>query len=192
MKTLTSPISTSARHIHLSTADRKTLFGPTPLTKLKDLSQPGQYATTATVSLATDNGHIDHVRILGPDRPQTQVEISATDARTLKIAPPLRLSGDLTATPGITIIAPNGHSLTIPSGVIIAARHLHISSKTAARHHLTDHSTVSAIIKTPRGATLNHITVRISDPSTTDLHLDTDEANALAITPDTTAQIITP
>jgi putative phosphotransacetylase len=190
MKNFIVPASISARHVHLSTNDRIALFGETPLEKLKDLSQPGEYATTATVSVLTDGGRIDRIRVLGPDRPNTQVEISVTDARSLRIDPPVRLSGDLNNTPGATLEADNGNSVSIDQGVIIAARHLHLPTPEATKHSLKDGDTVSATIDTPRGGRLDYITVRVSDNFATDLHIDTDEANALGMTPDTTAEIL--
>ncbi|MCL2444879.1 phosphate propanoyltransferase [Candidatus Saccharibacteria bacterium] len=184
------PVSISARHIHLSEKDRIALFGETPLEKLRDLSQSGQFATTATVTISTDAGEIPNVRILGPDRPETQVEISKTDSFTLKLQPPVRLSGDLTNTSGIKITAENGNSIAILYGVIIAARHLHCDPISAQKLNFTDGQKISARFHTSRGGILEDIIVRVSPEATLDLHLDTDEANALDATSNTLAEII--
>ena len=185
-----APVAISARHVHLSRDDRIALFFNTELKKLRDLSQPGQYATTETVTISTDFGSIEGVRVLGPDRAETQVEVSATDARTLKLDAPIRLSGDLEGTPGLTITAKNGKSIRIKRGVIVAARHLHLSSAEAGEFGVGDGQVVAARFTSDlRSGTLENIVVRVADDFTIDLHVDTDEGNAVGVVPGARAEV---
>ena len=135
-------VEVSARHLHIAKADYKALFNKDGLTKLKDISQPNQFAANETVILHGPKFDIENVRILGPFRNQTQIEIAKTDAYTLGIEAPLRLSGQLKDSTGITIIGPAGH-IELKQGVIIALRHLHISTKQAAEWNLKHDQNIS-------------------------------------------------
>lgn len=126
-------VGISNRHIHLSEADKTTLFGENyKLTKLKDLKQPGQFACNETVTIKGPKGEIEKVRVLGPERKQTQVEISQSDSIKLGISAPLRESGDLAASSPIAVIGPKG-SLKLEEGAIIALRHIHMSASEAEK-----------------------------------------------------------
>jgi len=172
------PVGISNRHIHLSNEDLFVLFGPDyQLTKLKDLKQPGEFAAQETVTLVGTKGVIQNVRILGPTRKQTQVEISRTDAFTLGVPAPVRESGKVEGSAGITLVGPCG-SVTIKEGVICALRHIHISTAEANSLGLKDRSLVSVKVPGERGMTLSQVLLRVADDFVLEMHLDTDEANA--------------
>lgn len=171
-------IEISARHCHLSNKDLETLFGKNyRLKPLKPLSQPGQFASRETVAVQTAAGCVDNVRILGPARKATQVEISRTDANRLKINPPVRLSGDVKNSSGAKIIGPKG-AVKIKEGVIIAERHLHCDPTNGKKLGLKNNQRVSVKTQGNRSATFNNVVVRISKDSSLAFHIDTDEANA--------------
>jgi len=171
-------IGVSNRHIHLSQIDLETLFGAGyQLTKKKELSQPGQFAAEETLDVIGPKGKIDRVRILGPVRKESQVEISVSDSVKLGIEPPIRDSGDIDRTPGITLVGPLS-KLGLEKGVIIAKRHLHLDPVTAKEMGLKDKDVISAYLKTERPIRLESIGVRVSNQYATDLHIDLDEANA--------------
>jgi propanediol utilization protein/ethanolamine utilization cobalamin adenosyltransferase len=171
-------IGVSNRHIHLSQSDLEVLFGAGyQLTKKKELSQPGQYAAKETLDLTGPKGTIDHVRILGPVRKASQIEISVSDSIKLGLEPPVRDSGDIDATPGIVLEGPKG-TLELKKGVIIAKRHLHLDPATAKELGLKDRDVITAELRTERPILLEGIGVRVSDQYATDLHIDVDEANA--------------
>lgn len=171
-------IGVSNRHIHLSQRDLEVLFGAGyQLTKKKELSQPGQYAAKETLELKGPKGTIDHVRILGPVRKESQVEISVSDSIKLGVEPPVRDSGDIDATPGIQLGGPKG-TLELKKGVIIAKRHLHLDPATAKELGLKDRDLITAELRTERPIMLEGVGVRVSDQYATDLHIDVDEANA--------------
>ncbi len=176
-------IEVSARHVHLSNKDLEALFGAGyELTKYKDLSQPGQFASNEKVDLVAGDKMISGVRILGPVRHETQVELSQTDARSLKINPPLRISGDLEGSVGIKIIGPKGE-VEIKEGVIIAKRHMHCTPETAAELGLTDGCDIKVKVGEDdvRGLIFDNVEVRISDQYSDAVHIDTDEGNACAM-----------
>ncbi|HHU51665.1 MAG TPA: phosphate propanoyltransferase [Firmicutes bacterium] len=175
------PVGISNRHVHLSQEDLELLFGPGhQLTLKKDLSQPGQFAAEETVDLIGPKGSIKKVRILGPVRPQTQVEISITDCFALGVKPPVRDSGDLTGTPGITIEGPKG-KIDIKEGVIVAQRHLHLHTTEAEELGLKDKDYISVKTEGPRSVIFENVLVRVGPKYAKDLHVDTDEANAAAL-----------
>lgn len=175
------PVGVSARHIHLDIDHLKILFGEDyQLTQLKLLSQPGQYAAEETVELKGPKGKIPKVRVLGPVRPQTQVEITATDARKLGMKAPVRTSGDLKGTPGITITGPKGE-ITISEGVIIADRHVHMTPFDAKCFRVTDGQKVKLFADGEKGGILHNVTIRVSDKYALDCHIDTDDASAFQI-----------
>lgn len=171
-------IEVSARHVHISQKDLEVLFGKGyNLIVYKKLSQPGQFAAKETITVKTKEGELQKVRILGPVRDHTQVEVSMTDARKLKIKVPLRLSGDIKGTPGATLIGPEG-KMKIKKGVIVAKRHIHTTPKQAKKIGLSDGQVVS--VKTPgeRGITFHDVSVRVRDDFDLNMHIDTDEGNA--------------
>ncbi|MBO1139573.1 phosphate propanoyltransferase [Enterococcus avium] len=183
------PVGISNRHIHLSQAALDKLFGNHyQLTKLKDLSQPGQYACKECVTLAGPKGVIEKVRILGPVRAETQVEILQSDTFKLGVKGALRLSGDLNGTPGLTLIGPNG-AFEMAKGVIIAKRHIHMLPEEAERFGVTDGQVVTIDFAGERGGSLNNVVIRATANSGLECHIDTEEANALGVTPGTTIKI---
>jgi putative phosphotransacetylase len=177
----TLPVNVSARHIHLSPAHVEALFGPGhQLTKLKDLKQPGQFACSETVAVIGPRGRFPKVRILGPARGDTQLEVSLTDARTLGMEVPVRLSGNIGGTPGITLEGPNGR-ITIPHGVIVAARHIHLGLQDAARFGVQHGQRVRVRTVSARPLTFDDVLVRVSEQYVAEMHVDTDEGNAAGI-----------
>ncbi|NLK38926.1 MAG: phosphate propanoyltransferase [Clostridiales bacterium] len=171
-------VETSARHVHLSAEDLEILFGKgAALTPKKDLSQPGQFACHERVNLVGPKKTIPNVIILGPVRPNTQVEISYTDARTLGINAPLRESGDTAGSAGCTIVGPAGE-VEISEGVIVAKRHLHITPEDAEAFGLSDKQIIKVKIDSERTTVFDDIVVRVSPKFSTAMHIDTDESNA--------------
>lgn len=171
------PIGVSNRHVHVSREVYQKLFGQDELTKKTDLKQPGQYAANETVSLIGPKGCIERVRILGPFRDETQVEISLTDSFLLGVAGAIRESGDLKETPGITLRGPKGE-LRISQGVIVAHRHIHMHSSDASRMGVLDKERVSVTIYGERALTFSNVIVRVSPKFALEMHIDVDEANA--------------
>ena len=171
-------IGVSNRHVHLTEEHLKKLFGDDyKLEKKKDLTQPGQFASTALVTLKTGKGIIDNVRVLGPVRKYTQVEISRTDAYKLGLNPPVRNSGDLDLSESVTLIGPNGE-VTIKEGCIIATRHIHILPEQMKQYKLEGKETVSVRVGGEKGGILENVYLKVADNSFFELHLDTDDANA--------------
>lgn len=175
------PVGVSNRHVHLSQEDGHKLFGTGfALTKLKDLSQPGQYACAETVLLAGPGGVIEKVRILGPVRKKTQVEISAADGFRLGIRPPVRDSGDLDGSAGATLVGPAG-SVTLQNGVIIAARHIHMHPTDAEKFGVHDKARVCLQTTGSRGLIFQEVLVRVHSDYRLEAHVDLDEANAAGL-----------
>lgn len=171
-------IEVSARHCHLSAQDLEKLFGVNyQLKEMKPLSQGGEFAAEETISLVTAGGQIDSLRVLGPVREKTQVEITMTEARKLKIKPPVRLSGNLTGSAGGKLIGPAGE-IELVEGIIIAQRHVHCDPETAKQLGLSQDKTVAVKTHGERSVIFNDIPVRIKDGYALRLHLDTDEGNA--------------
>lgn len=174
------PIEVSARHLHLSQADLNKLFGAGyKLKVLKPLSQSGEFAAKETVRLAGAKGEIKVVRIVGPVRAQTQVEITLSDAQILGIKPPLRLSGNLKGAAKIKLIGPAGQ-ITAPAA-IVALRHIHINPTQAKKLKLSDGQKIKIKINGARGLILDNVSVRVKANFKLALHLDTDEANAAGL-----------
>jgi len=172
------PIAVSNRHIHLSQGDLNILFGEGyQLKKFKDLSQPGQFAAEEMVTLVGPGGVKTKVRVLGPVRDKTQVEISRTDAFDLGVRPPVRDSGTLKASPGIAIVGPLG-SVTIKEGVICAWRHIHMHTDDASRFGLSDKQYVQVKTGGDRGIIFDRVLVRVNPKFKLEMHVDIDEANA--------------
>ena len=174
-------VGVSARHIHLSREDMDILFGKgSELTPMKDL-MGGQFAAKETVTIiGLKLRAIENVRILGPLRKQTQVEVSATDCIRLGVKAPVRLSGDLKGSAPITIIGPKG-AVTVQEGCIVALRHIHMSPADAAAYGVKDKQVVRVQMGGERGGYLDNVPVRVDPSFTTEMHIDTDEANALGI-----------
>jgi putative phosphotransacetylase len=174
-------VEVSHRHIHLAKEDIDSLFGiGYQLESLKQLSQSEEFATKETVTLINEDKKLEKVRVIGPKRKQTQVELSRTDANNLKLDVPLKESGDLDHTPGIEVEGPQG-KIKLEKGLIIAKRHLHCSTQEAKELNLTDGNVISIKIPGERGLIFNEVVVRIHDNYTLSVHLDRDEANAAGI-----------
>jgi acetate kinase len=176
------PVAVSARHAHLSQATIERLFGPGyALRAWRPLSQAGQFAARETVALIGPSGRIDGVRLMGPPRDRDQVEISRTDEFSLGVDAPVRLSGDLYDSPGITLEGPAGRA-TLSSGLISARRHVHMSPRDAERFGVRDREIVRIQIDSEdRDLSFGDVVVRVSPGASLELHLDTDEANAAGI-----------
>ena len=179
---VTVPVEVSARHIHLSQNDLERLFGKKyKLRKLRPVSQPGLFAAKETVTICGPRNCIENVRIIGPARSHTQVEVSQTDARILGLKPPVRVSGDLKGTPGCEVKGPKG-AIKLNKGVIIAWRHLHCQPSFIKKYNLEKRKFVSVKINTAnRSLTFHKVYLRVSPSYRTALHLDTDEGNAAGI-----------
>lgn len=176
-----APIGVSNRHVHLSRADMDTLFGPgSELTVKKMLGQPGQYASEELVTIRGPKGEIKRVRVLGPLRSKTQVEISVADGYVLGVKPPVRESGQLEDTPGIEIIGPMG-TVKKEQGVIAALRHIHMPPDLAQRLGYVDGQQIKTRIEGLRGAILCNVLVRVSEQFALEMHIDVEEANALGV-----------
>ena len=165
----------SNRHVHLTEEDYKILFGNEPLNKVKDLVQPGQFSSDKKVSIKTEKRTIDNVRLLGPLRSYTQVEVSKTDSFGLGIDPPIRNSGDLENAAVVTIVGPNGE-VTKPC-CIIANRHLHINPQQRQELGLVGVDKVSCIIPGEKATRFDNVWIKESEDYTLELHLDTDDRN---------------
>lgn len=175
------PVGISARHLHLTQEQVEILFGKGhQLTFLKPLSQTGQFAAQETVTLQGPKGSLEKVRILGPVRPRVQVEVSMTDARSLGLNPPVRESGKLENTPGITIKGPKGQ-IVVENGVIVAQRHAHMSLEDAKRFGLSDGDYIRVFVEGESGGTMEPVMVRVNKNYVLDLHLDTDNSNAFGL-----------
>ena len=184
------PVGISNRHIHLSQEDLETLFGPGyELTKIKDLKQPGQIACKETVTIVGPKGALEKIRVLGPVRKATQVELLLGDSFKLGIKPPTRMSGDLAGTPGCTIVGPAG-TVVLSEGCIVAQRHIHMTAAEAAAYGVTNGQIVSMEFDGPRCGTLGNVAIRAGEGHALECHVDTEEANALAITSKTTFKLI--
>ncbi|AFA49340.1 phosphate propanoyltransferase [Acetobacterium woodii] len=171
----------SNKHIHLSKEDIETLFGKGhELTNIKDLKQPGQYAAKEMVKVIGPKGSFDKVRILGPARPESQIELSLTDARTIGIKAPVCESGKLEGTPGITLEGPCG-TVTLTHGVIIALRHIHMPPSVAEQLGIKDKDWVTVETCGIRKTIFCNVLARVSDKFDYEMHLDTDEANAAGL-----------
>lgn len=175
------PVGISNRHIHLSAAHLAQLFGEGyQLQELKPLSQPGQFAAEETVTIVGPKGEIPQVRILGPVRRETQIEISKTDSFKLGVKPPVRDSGDIEGSPGLKVIGPKGE-VNLEKGVIIAARHIHFHPQEAEEFGVSDGDKVMIRTKGERAVVFENVLVRVHENYALDCHLDTDEGNAAGL-----------
>lgn len=179
--TLSIPVGISNRHVHLSREDMDVLFGyGSTLTRMKAVKQPGQYAAEETVTLRGPKGELTKVRVLGPLRSATQIEISVSDSFTLGVKAPVRMSGDLQDSPGIEIIGPRGR-VSKSDGAIVAWRHIHISPAEAEQHALRDGMEIDVHIDGHRGGILSHVVVRVSADAVLEMHVDVEEANGFGL-----------
>ena len=184
-------IGVSNRHVHLSQADVQTLFGGAALTVGRELTQPGQFAATESLDIEGPSGKLDAVRVVGPARADTQLEIALSDAGLLGIEAPVAASGSLdTSVGGVTLVGPAGR-VDLRRGVIIAARHLHLAPSDAQRWGLADGAQVDVRCGDgARAATFHDVLVRSGDGHASELHLDADEARAAGVRTGDTASII--
>ena len=183
-------LEVSARHVHLSAQDLETLFGKgAELHHRKDLSQPGQYACHERVEIVGPKGSFKGVSVLGPVRPETQVEVSLTDARAMGISVPIRESGQLEGSAGCTIIGPVGR-VELKQGLIAAKRHIHMGPENAQKLGVADKQIVRVKVDSPdRPAVLENVAVRVSDGFNLAMHIDTDEAHACGVAGESYAEL---
>ena len=184
-------VETSARHVHVTQEVLETLFGKDyVLTKKKDLSQPGQYACAERVDIVGPKKTLSGVSILGPVRPETQIELSLTDARSIGVAAPIRESGDIAGSGACKMVGPCGE-VELSEGVIVAKRHIHMTTADAERMGLSDKQVVSVQVPSNgRALIFGDVVVRVSDKYALAMHIDTDESNAGAIAPNTMGTIL--
>lgn len=184
-------VETSARHVHVTEETLEVLFGKGhTLTKKKDLSQPGQYACEERVEVVGPKKSLANVSILGPCRKADQVELSATDARSIGIAAPIRESGDTAGSGACKLVGPCGE-VELKEGVIVAKRHIHLTKADAEELGVKDKDVVWVKLDTPeRKAILGDVVCRVSDSYARAMHIDTDEANAIGSVPGLTGVIV--
>ena len=184
------PVNMSNRHIHVTKEHLEILFGEGhELTNIKDLSQPGQYACDERVDIVGPKSTLKGVRILGPVRPDTQVEISMFDARTMGVEGVVRPSGKIQGTPGCTVVGPKG-KVELKEGVIVAARHIHLHTSDSERFGLKDRDVVKVRIGDERALVLENVIVRVHPTYALDMHIDIEEGNAADIQNDALKKII--
>ena len=170
------PLEASGRHVHVTKEQARALFGH-DLTPDRELSQPGQFLAKERVTVLGPKGEFQNVAVLGPARKEAQVELSLTDGRNLGIQPPVRLSGDVSGSPGCTLVGPRGR-VQLNQGVICARRHIHLTPEEGKRFGVSDKQTVKLQTFTQRPVVFEDVTVRISPDFSGAVHLDYDEANA--------------
>ena len=169
-------IGVSNHHVHLSEEDFKKIFNHKSLESVRDLTQPGEFASNLTVTLKTPKATISNVRVLGPLRSYTQVEISKTDAYKLGLNPPIRESGDIENSEDITIIGDN--EILVTSCCIIATRHIHATKEDIEKYNLDPNKRYSVKVFGEKGGILDNVSVKVSDNYAFEMHIDTDDANA--------------
>lgn len=182
------PVELSARHAHLSEKDALLLFGG-PLTKVRELSQPGQFLCKERVRLIGPKGVIDNVAVLGPSRGSSQVEVSMTDARSLGVEAPVRQSGDVGGTPGIILASQTG-VVGLEEGLIVAGRHIHMTPADAAHFGLSDKDRVSVRLNSERPVIFEDVLVRVNENFSLAMHIDLDEGNGCGWNKNVTAKIV--
>lgn len=184
------PVGLSNKHLHLSEEHIEILFGKGhKLTPKKDLVQPGQFAAEEKVDIVGPKATLKGIRVLGPARPETQIELAMTDARSIGIKAPIKESGKLDGTPGCKLIGPEGE-VELERGVMIALRHVHLSPEQAKEAGVKDKDMVSLKVEGERGLIFDNVLVRSGDTHERECHLDTDEGNAAGLGPDAVAEII--
>ena len=184
-------VETSARHVHVTQKDLETLFGAGyQLTPKKNLSQPGQFACEERVDVVGPKKTLARVSILGPVRPESQVELSLTDARSIGVDAPIRESGDLAGSGACKLVGPAGE-VELAQGVIAAKRHIHMTPEDAKEYGVEDKQIVSVKVNTQgRALTFGDVVVRVSPKFSLAMHIDTDESNAACAAPGTMGEII--
>ena len=184
-------IETSARHLHVTQEVLETLFGEGyELTVKKELSQPGQFATNERVAVVGPKGSFPSVSILGPVRPETQVELSASDARSIGVAAPIRESGDIAASGACKLVGPKGE-VELSEGVIVAKRHIHATPEDAEKLGVQDKEIVNVKVESDgRSLIFGDVIVRVSPKYALAMHIDTDESNAALVTPGMMVEIV--
>jgi putative phosphotransacetylase len=184
------PVGLSNRHIHLSQADLDVLFGEGyELKKFKDLSQPGQYAAEEKVDVVGTKGTLKGVRILGPVRKDTQIEISLADGFVLGVNPPVRDSGDIIDSPGVKVVGPKGEVM-LEKGVIAAARHIHMHTSDAEKFEVADKDVVSVRVGGKRGLVFENVLVRVHKEYALEMHVDVEEGNAAGLKNGTMVELV--
>ncbi|NLT48010.1 MAG: phosphate propanoyltransferase [Clostridiales bacterium] len=175
------PVGLSNKHLHLSAEDLEALFGKGyELTPFKPLKQPGQYAAEEKVDIVGPKGTLKAVRILGPVRKETQVELAMTDARAIGVNAPVKESGKLDGTPGVKLVGPAGE-IEIDHGAIVALRHIHLSTEQAKEAGVHDKQMVSLRFCGERGLVFDNVLIRSGEGHDLEIHLDTDEGNAAGL-----------
>ena len=187
-KLLFVPLEASGRHVHVTAQQTLTLFGHS-LTPKRPLSQPGQFLANERVTVIGPKGEFQNVAVLGPERPDAQVEISLTDARVLGLSAPVRLSGDVKGSPGAILAGPQGR-VELSQGVIAARRHIHMTPEDARHMGVRDKQVVKLQVFTDRPLVFDDVAVRVSDQFATFVHLDYDEANACGMAPGDLGRIL--
>ena len=184
-------VETSARHVHVTEETLEILFGKGyQLTKKKDLSQPGQFACEERVQVIGPKNSFPAVSILGPTRPADQVELSASDARSIGVAAPVRESGDIAGSSACKLVGPKGE-VELKEGVIVAKRHIHMTPEDAENYGVKDKQVVSVKIDSPeRSLVFGDVVVRVSPKFKLAMHIDTDESNAVMAGRDATGVIV--
>ena len=170
------PLEASGRHVHITKEQAEMLFGH-GLTPSRPLSQPGQYLAKERLTVIGPKGEFQNVAVLGPERGEGQVELSLTDARSLGLTVPVRPSGEVSGSPGCTLVGPKGR-VELSRGVICAQRHIHVTPEDAAHFHVRDGQLVSLKTYTDRPLVFEDVLIRVSPKFATNVHLDYDEANA--------------
>ena len=188
IKNIFVELEASGRHVHVTQQQAQILFGH-GLTPKRPLSQPGQYLANERVAVVTPKGEFTNVAVLGPERKEAQIEISLTDGKTLGLTPPVKLSGDITGSPGATLVGPHGR-LTLETGVIAARRHIHMTPEDAAHFGVKDKQVVKLQTYTKRPLVFDDTVVRVSKDFATYVHLDYDEANACGFRPGDLGRIV--
>ena len=184
-------VETSARHVHVTQQDLETLFGAGyQLTPKKYLSQPGQFASEERVDVVGPKNTLARVSILGPVRPETQIELSLTDARSIGVTAPIRESGDVAGSGACKLVGPKGE-VEVKEGVIAAKRHVHMTPEDAAEYGVEDKQIVSVKVDTNgRSLIFGDVVVRVSPKYALAMHIDTDESNAACAVNGTMGEII--
>jgi len=183
-------VGLSNKHLHLKSEDIETLFGKGhALTPTKDLKQPGQFACEEKVDIVGPKGTLKGIRVLGPARAETQIELAMTDARAIGVTAPVRESGKLDGTPGVKLVGPAGE-VALDHGAIVALRHIHLSPEQAVEAGVKDKEIVSIKFEGERGVIFNNVLVRSGAGHESEIHLDTDEGNAAGLSNGVLGEII--
>jgi putative phosphotransacetylase len=185
------PVAVSVRHVHISRGILDRIFGEGfQLTRLRDLGQPGEFACEQTVTaVGRSTRAIEHVRLVGPVRNYTQIELSGTDAFHLGLVPPVRNSGDLVGSEPVTLVGPGG-SIELREGAILATRHVHMTDRDAEEHGVRDGERVRIRFPGDRALVLENVLIRVGKKAALEFHIDTDDANAAGVRLPMTVRIL--